>query len=220
MKTKLKLLALLSALSINVDAAEQPANGIQGELGIEYASDYYYRGERVTGESTQLKAKASTDAIVADAFVCAFVNQGLQSVDSYLFAVGLSDSYLNDTVSGKIGWLHREDTPGDAQSEVFVQLAIDTLLNPSVTLSQDVDDSFTTGELGLSHVFDLGLADLTTSGSAGTTETSTGSTNYYGAGAKLSREFGGLIASTGVDYVNADDIDSETVFSVGIGVKF
>ncbi|NBT41960.1 MAG: hypothetical protein EBT20_16075, partial [Alphaproteobacteria bacterium] len=118
------------------------------------------------------------------------------------------------------GWLHREDTPGDAQSEVFVQLAIDTLLNPSVTLSQDVDDSFTTGELGLSHVFDLGLADLTTSGSAGTTETSTGSTNYYGAGAKLSREFGGLIASTGVDYVNADDIDSETVFSVGIGVKF
>jgi hypothetical protein len=74
--------------------------------------------------------------------------------------------------------------------------------------------------LSLSHTFDLNVADLTVSGTAGSTETLVGSTKYYGAGAKLSREFGGLVASTGVDYVNADDIDSDTVFSVGIGVKF
>lgn len=220
MKTKLKLLALLSALSINAGAADQAANGFQGELGFEFTSDYYFRGERITGESTQIKAKASTDVSIADAFVCAFVNQGLQSTDSYLFAVGLQDSYLNDNVEAKLGWLHREDSPGDAYSELFLSVGIDTLLDPTVTVYQDLDDSLTTGEVGVSHVFDISVADLTLSGDIGTTEKMTGSTNYYGTGATLSREFGGLLASAGVEYVNADDIDSETVFSVGIGVKF
>lgn len=219
MKTKLKLLALACALSINAGAA-QSASSFQGDLGIGFTSDYYFRGERVTGESTQLKAHASTDAFVADAFVCAFVNQGLQSTDSYLFAVGLKDSYLNDNVEAKLGWLHREDTPGDAYSELFLSVGIDTLLDPTVTVFQDLDASLTTGEVGVSHVFDISVADLTLSGDVGTTERVTGSSNYYGAGAELSREFGGLLASAGVEYVNADDIDSETVFSVGIGVKF
>jgi hypothetical protein len=220
MKTKLKLLALLSALSINAGAADQPANSFQGELGFGYASDYYYRGERITGESTQVKAKVSTDVQIADAFICAFANQGLQSTDSYLFAVGLADSYLNDSVNAKIGWLHREHTPGEADSEVFASVGLDVLLEPTITISQDLDESLTTGELGLSHTLDISVADLTLSGNAGNTETSTGSTTYYGAGAKLSREFGGLVASVGVDYVDAQDIDNETVFSAGLSVKF
>ena len=220
MKTKLKLLALLGALSINAGAAEQAASGIQGELGIGYASDYFFRGERVTGESTQLKAKLTTDVSVADAFVCAFANQGLQSTDSYLFAVGLADSYLDDSVDAKLGYLHREDTPGDAASELFLSVGINTLLDPTVTLSQDLDDSLTTAELSLSHLIDLDVADLTLSGDAGTTETLADSRNYYGAGASLSRSFGGLLANVGVEYVDAEDIDSETVFSAGVSVKF
>jgi len=217
MKTKLKLLALLSALSINAGAAAA-ASGFQGELGIGYTEDYYFRGDQITGESIQVKAKASADLKVADAFVCLFSNQGLQSTDSYRFAVGLAQSY--GVVDVRAGWLHLEDKPGGARGEVFGQVGLDVLLNPTVTIYQDVDDSLTTGELSLSHTFDLNVADLTVSGTAGSTETLVGSTKYYGAGAKLSREFGGLVASTGVDYVNADDIDSDTVFSVGIGVKF
>jgi len=220
MKTKLKLLALLSALSINAGAADQAANSFQGELGIGYASDYYYRGERITGESTQIKAKMSTDLKVADAFVCAFANQGLQSVDSYLFAVGLADSYLDGAVDAKIGWLHREDTPGDARSEVFASVGLGVLLDPTVTVSQDLDESLTTAEIGISHKLDISVADLCLHGNAGNTETLAGSTTYYGAGAKLSREFGGLLAHAGVDYVDAQDIDSETVFSAGVSIRF
>ena len=220
MKTKLKLLALLGALSINAGAAEQAASGTQGELGIGYASDYFFRGERITGESTQLKAKLTTDVSVADAFVCAFVNQGLQSVDSYLFAVGLADSYLDDSVGAKLGWLHREDTPGDATSELFLSVSINTLLEPTITVNQDLDDSLTTGEISISHIIDLDVADLTLSGEAGTTETATQDRDYYGAGANLSKSFGGLIANVGVDYIDAEAIDSETVFSAGVSIKF
>jgi hypothetical protein len=220
MKTKLKLLALLSALSINAGAAEQAANSLQGELGFGYTSDYYFRGERISGESTQIKAKASTDVSIADAFVCAFANQGLQSVDSYIFAVGLADSYLDGSVDAKIGWLHRENTPGDANSEIFASVGLGVLLNPTITISQDLDDSLTTGEISVSHVLDVSVADLCLHGNAGNTETLAGSTSYYGAGAKLSREFGGLLANVGVDYVDAQDIDSETVFSAGVSIRF
>jgi hypothetical protein len=218
MKTKLKLLALLGALSINAGAADDAASGFQGELGIGYTEDYYFRGDRITGESIQVKAKASADLKIADAFVCLFSNQGLQSTDSYRFAAGLAQSY--GAVDLKIGWMHLEDKPGQARGELFGQVGLDVLLNPAVTVYQDTDDSLTTGELSLSHTFDLNVVDLTLAGSAGTTESLTGSTKYYGAGAKLSRSFGDLVATTGVDYVNADDIDSDTVFSVGIGVKF
>jgi hypothetical protein len=220
MKTKLKLLALLSALSINAGAAEQAANSFQGELGFGYASDYYFRGERITGESTQIKAKASTDVSIADAFVCAFVNQGLQSTDSYIFAVGLADSYLDGNVDAKLGWLHRENTPGAANSEIFASVGLDVLLDPTITVSQDLDDSLTTGEIGISHSLDLSVADLCLHGTAGNTETLTGSTSYHSAGAKLSRDFNGLLASVGVDHVDAQDIDSETVFSAGVSIKF
>lgn len=220
MKTKLKLLALLCALNINAGAAEQAAGEIKGELGLGYASEYFYRGEQIADESLQLKAKLSTDVSVADAFLCAFSNQGLQSTDSYLFAVGLANSYLDDSVDAKLGWLHREHVPGAATSELFLSVGINTLLDPTITISQDLDDSLTTGELGLSHSIDLSVADLTITGDAGTTETLTDSRNYYGAGASLSREFGGLLANVGVEYVDAEDIDSETVFSAGVSVKF
>lgn len=220
MKTKLKLLALLCAININVGAADAAAGDIQGELGIGYASEYFYRGEQIAEESTQLKAKLTTDVSVADAFICAFSNQGHQSTDSYLFAVGLADSYLNDTINAKVGWLHREHTPGEATSELFLSLGLTTPLEPTLTLSQDTDDSLTTGEISISHSFDLDIAELGLSGLAGSTETLAGDRNYYGGGAKLSKDLGGLIASVGVDYIDAEDVDSETVFSAGVSVKF
>lgn len=220
MKTKLKLLALFCALGINAGAAEQAAGGINGELGIGYASDYFYRGEQISEEATQLKAKLTADVSVADAFLCAFSNQGHQSTDSYLFAVGLADSYLNDSVSAKLGWLHREHVPGEATSELFLSVGLDTLLDPTITLSQDVSDSLTTGEISIGHVFDLEVADLSLAGTAGATETLVEDRNYYGAGASLSREFSGLLATVSVDHVDAEDIDSETVFSAGVSVKF
>jgi len=218
MKTKLMLLALLSALTINASAAKSPASGFQGELGLGYTSDYYFRGDRITGESTQIQAKLSTDLNVADAFVSAFANQGLQSTDSYRFAVGLAKSYGD--VNVELGYLHLEDTPGDARGEVFLSLGLDTLLSPSVTISRDLDDSLTSGEIGLSHIIDIDVADLTIAGTAGLSDKLTGDTNYYGVGGKLSREFGGLVASAGVDYVDAENVDSETVFSAGVSIKF
>ena len=220
MKTKLKLLALICALNINVGAAERAASGIQGELGIGYASDYFYRGERFAEESTQLKAKLTTNVSVADAFVCAFANQGLQSTDSYLFAVGLADSYLDNSVNAKIGWLHREHVPGEATSELFLSVGMSTLLEPSITISQDTSESLTTGEVSIGHTIDLDVADLALTGTAGSTETLAEDRNYYGAGASLSRSFGGLLANVGVEYIDAEDIDSETVFSAGVSVKF
>jgi hypothetical protein len=218
MKTKLKLLALLSAFCINASAADSSKSRFQGELGIGYASDYYFRGERITGESTQVKAKLSTDIKVADAFVCAFANQGLQSTDSYLFAVGLAKSYGD--IDAKIGWLHLEDKPGSARSELFARLGLDMLLDPSVTISQDLEDSLTSGELGLSHTIKSDVADLTITGVAGLSDKLTGDTNYYEIGGQLTKDFDGLLANVGVDYIDAENADSETVFSAGVSVKF
>jgi hypothetical protein len=217
MKTKLKLLALVCALTINAGAAES-GSSFQGELGFGYTSDYYFRGAKVSDESTQVQAKLSTNVGVADAFVSAFANQGLQSVDSYQFAVGLAKSYGD--IDLELGYLHLEDVPGDARGELFVSLELDMLLSPSLTINQDLDDSLTSGELGLSHTIDIDVADLTISGAAGVSDTLAGDTNYYEIGGLLSREFGGLVASAGVDYVDAEDVDSETVFSAGIGIKF
>ena len=145
MKTKLKLLALLGALSINAGAAEQAANGFQGELGFGYTSDYYFRGERITGESTQIKAKASTDVSIADAFVCAFANQGLQSVDSYIFAVGLADSYLD----GSVG-----DTRGLSHDRIHAQPS----RAPARCLSREGPRGFPAPGLGAAEVRLLGMS--------------------------------------------------------------
>jgi hypothetical protein len=99
-------------------------------------------------------------------------------------------------------------------------VSVKTLLEPTITLYQDLDDSLTTGEISISHIIDLDVADLTLSGSVGSTETVTLDRDYYGAGAGLSKSFGGLIADVGVDYVDAENIDSETVFSAGVSIKF
>ncbi len=218
MKTKLKLLALVCALTINAVATETKTSSFQGGLELGYTSDYYFRGTKVADESTQIQARLSTNVGVADAFVSAFANQGLQSADSYQFAVGLAKSYGDIDVS--VGYLHLEDIPGAARGELFVSLGLDTVLNPILTINQDLDDSLTSGELGLSHIIDIDVADLTIAGAAGVSDSLSGDTNYYEIGGSLSREFGSLVASVGVDYVDAEDIDSETVFSAGIGIKF
>jgi hypothetical protein len=218
MKTKLKLLALVCALTINAGATQTGTSGFQGELGLGYTSDYYFRGGKVSDESTQIQAKLSTDIGVAGAYVSAFANQGLQSADSYQFAVGLSKSY--GSIDMELGYLHLEDIPGDARGELFVSLGLDTVLSPSVTINQDLDDSLTSGELELSHTIDIDVADLTITGVAGVSDTLAGDTNYYEIGGSLNREFGSLVASLGVDYVDAENVDSETVFSAGIGIKF
>ena len=116
--------------------------------------------------------------------------------------------------------MHREHVPGEATSELFLSVGMSTLLEPTITISQDTSESLTTGEVSIGHTIDLDVADLALTGTAGSTETLAEDRNYYGAGASLSRSFGGLLANVGVEYIDAEDIDSETVFSAGVSVKF
>ena len=79
-----------------------------------------------------------------------------------------------------------------------------------------------TYELSLCHTLETQIADLDLCASYGNTETSSSSdTDYYGLGVSVSKELSETASIGGsVNYVDADNIDDEFVFGVGLTFNF
>lgn len=216
MKTKLLITALLCALSINAASAET-----SGSLGVRHTSDYYFRGAQLSEDALQLNVGASTKVSGVDLSASFLTNQASDSANTNTLGIEAGSSILDKRLALAAGVYNQDTAGGNSLTEAYVRAGLDVLLSPTVTIYRDTTDSLFTYELGVCYGVDLGVADLTLCGTAGTTElTSSTDRDYTSLGARLSKEVGGITPHVQVALIDADDISSDTVVCLGIDFKF
>ena len=213
-----KIVSLLTAFGLCINAAFA-GNSVR----VGYASDYFYRGAQKAEESiqTSLMLGHSLGSLEGSLHVCS--NQAVETGnDSYHMGAGVGTSFADGLIAVYAGINHFEDIPGSSLAEGEVRVSFDALLSPSVAVYRDLDQSLYTYELGVSHVLETKVADLSVSASYGNTETSSSAdTEYYGIGVSASKNLSETASLGGsVDYVDADNIDDEFVFGVGLTFNF
>ena len=223
MNTKHKILmAVLAAFSINVASAEE-AN-LQGDVGLEYTSQNYFRGQSVSEEALQASIGADFNVGALGAFVDFSTSQSLESgEDKHDTSVGVKTSFLDDTFSVSVGLLHYEYTAGNSELEGFVGATYNTILSPTMRFYRNTDESLSTYEAAVSHGFDVGVADLTFGAGIGVTDlTSSTDSDYYELSALASRSITESVdAFATFRYNDADNrSDSDSFGGLGFSVKF
>lgn len=213
-----KIVSFLTALGFIFNAANA-----ENSARIGYASDYFYRGVQKAEESIQasLMFNHAVGSLNGSLHVC--TNQAVEGAnDSYHMGAGLGTSFADGLLSAYAGVNHFEDVPGTSLLEAEVSVSVETLLSPSVTIFRNLDESLYTYELGVSHVLESEAADLTLSASYGNTETSSSAdTDYYQLGLAASKNLSESTSLGGsVNYIDADDIEDEFVFGVGLTFNF
>jgi hypothetical protein len=221
MKNKLvSLLTTLGLLLTNAAIAGNSTN-IGGKIG--YSSDFFYRGVQKSEEALQssINASAAFSSVVLHAHACA--NNAVENgTDSYHMGAGVSKSFIDDLLSVYTGINHFEDIDGASLSEVELNLGLNILLNPKVSIFRDFDDSLYTYEFGVAHSFDLDFVSLNLDASVGDTDLANGTDRtYYSVGSAVVKSINDHTdLSVSVDYVDADDIDREYVFGGSISFNF
>lgn len=213
-----KIVSFLTALGFIFNAANA-----ENSARIGYASDYFYRGVQKAEESVQGSIYLEQDIAALKASLHACTNQAVEvGNDSYHIGGGLSSSFIDGLFDAYIGINHFEDLPGTSLAEVELGFSFNTLLNPSISFFRDFDESLYTYELGISHDFEIEIFDIGLHASYGNTETSSANdTDYYGAGVSLSRDLSDSASLAGsINYVDADNIDDEFIFGVGLTFNF
>lgn len=215
MKTKIASLLLAFGLSINAASAGNSAK-------IGYVSDFFYRGQQKAEQSVQASVDFEKNLLGLKGSLHACTNQSVDgATDSYRMAGGFSKSFADELLTGYLGINHFEDVTGEALSEVAISVSSNVLLNPTVSVYRNFDDSLYTFEASASHSVDLEFAQLGLGASIGNTElTSSNDTTYYGVGASLSRPIGAAQGSFSIDYVDADNLHREFVFGTALTFQF
>jgi len=200
--TKLIVTALCGFI-INAASAESFS------AGINYASDYFYRGSLKSSEAIQSSVGFSASGGGVDFSAGAFTNQVVGSgSDTYILSAGVSKAFADDLISLYGGVNHVEDVAGAAALEAQVSLGLNWHLSPTVNVYRDLDDALYTYELVLGHDFDLDA-------------TSSVDNTYYTVGASATRALSDSAdLELGVVHVDSDTISNEYVFEVGVSLRF
>ena len=211
------IMALTSCLFINA----APAGGSSVDVG--YSTDHFRRGALTAEESIQAKATYGFKALGLDSSVSAFTNQAVSAggTDTYIIDAGVSKD-LGELVSVYVGLEHEELIAGDASLDVNLAVSLDTALSPTVSIYRDTDEALYTYEASVSHSLDLEVATLGLSASYGNTDVTTSSdVDYYSVGGSLSRSLTeNASVNASLSYVDSDSIESESIFGLGLSVKF
>lgn len=214
--TKLIVTALCGFI-INAASAESFS------AGINYASDYFYRGSLKSSEAIQSSVGFSASGGGVDFSAGAFTNQVVGSgSDTYILSAGVSKAFADDLISLYGGVNHVEDVAGATALEAQVSLGLNWHLSPTVNVYRDLDDALYTYELVLGHDFDLDAFTLGLNGSVGHTDvTSSVDNTYYTVGASATRALSDSAdLELGVVHVDSDTISNEYVFEVGVSLRF
>lgn len=216
MKTKLTILLTLLGLSINVASAGN------GSAGLGYSSDYFREGSLVSAEALQASASYELKAGGLDAGLGIFTNQPTDGgVDTYIIDASISKA-LNDTFSASLGLEHTEFVAGVATLDVTASVSLNAILNPSLTVKRDTEDDLYVVEVAASHDLDFEIAQLRLGALYGNADVSaTSNVDYYSVGAQLSRSLSeNSSVEASLDYVDSDLIENESIFGVGLSIKF
>ena len=216
MKTKLIIAALVCALSVNAAQAE-----LNGSLGVKHTSEYYYRGAELSQDALQLNVGVGTNVSGLDVSVGYLTNQANDDTNTDTLSLQIGKTVLDKTLSLMAG-AYNMDTDGSPDlTEVYIGAGLNIPLSPAVKIFRDTSDDLYTYEFGVSHAFDLSVADLTLTGVAGRTElTDTLDRDYTSISARLSRQIGAITPHIQVELVDTDTTSRDTVVCLGVDFKF
>mgnify|MGYP003627715329 FL=1 len=219
MKTKITIAALLSVLFINAASAESPVNG---NVGTKFASDYHRRGAQLSNEAIQAQVGFNVGVGGVDLFGDFHTNQGTDSeIDTNELTVGLGADLFDDKLSAYVGLYNTDSTNTSNDLEAYASLSLSTVLSPSISVYRDTDDALYTFEGTISHTFDLNIANLQLAGILGNTDaTAVQEYTYTGAKATLSKTVNDINLYTDIGITDTESRDNETVWGVGLSVKF
>ena len=217
MKTKIIItLFTLLGLSINVASAGK------GSASLGYTSDYFFRGALVSEEAVQSSINYSAEVGGFNSSVSAFTNQSVSGgSDAYILGGQLSRN-LCEFATLNLGLEHTEFVSGSAILDARLGVDFQTLLSPSLVVERNLDQSLYTFEASVGHQLDLKEAALNLSALYGNTDQgASANVDYYVLGASLERPISdNASAELGVDYVDSDTIEGESIFSLSVNVKF
>lgn len=194
-----------------------------GSANIGFASDFFRRGALISEESLQSSVGFNQDVAGLNVSVDAFTDQALSSGnDSYIIEGGASKQ-VADLLGVYVGLQHFEQRSSDSTLEVNLQLDLDVILSPSVSIFRDTSDDLYTFELSAKHGIETEIADLCIHALYGNTDVSTSNDeDYYGIGAIASKSISDNASlALSYDYVDSDLIqDGESIFGVSLSVNF
>lgn len=213
----------LSCLFINAASAEAPA--VSGNFGAKYASDYHRRGAVLSEEAIQAQVGFNVGVGSVDLFGDISTNQNTESSgnDTDEATFGLSVPLMDDAFNAYLGVYNTDTKVGDSDLEAFASLQANVLLSPTVSVYRDTDDSLYTYEGQISYDLDvLDIVDFELAGILGNTDTSsTTDRTYFGAkltATKTVKDSINMYADVALS--DTDDRDNETIWGIGVSVKF
>lgn len=209
-------------MGFNINAAQAEDSTLKGNLGAKVTSDYQRRGEIVSEQSVQAQIGLNSAVGGVDIFADFFTNQSTDSGrDSNEIVAGLGKDFFEGLVSAYGGVYNTDFSDAEADLEYFVQVSVNAPLNPSVSFFRNVDDELNTFEGKISQDFDIKLANLELSGVLGNTElTQSVDSTYSAVRVELSKQFDEVELYADVSLSDNDTRDYETIYGVGIRVKF
>jgi len=225
MKTLVKVIAAIAVLGGGFFAYQSVnAADISGNAGVSFSDTRTFRGVKQAddtlgvnvGLGTSLAEKVSLE-VSLDSFTA------LEAGQTNELRTGVSLGYdLSETVGLSVGYTNYDYQSATSNDEIGLGVSVETLLNPSVLYATDSDNDSDVAEISVSH--DITLSEqfgLTLGGSLGNVDAAADYT-YHSLGATVTSSLGGADTFAGVALVDNDNAgsDSETVFSVGLSLKF
>jgi hypothetical protein len=219
---KILAFAAAAATALSVNAANNaPVADPVGSVSVGYANENFYRGADIGDETLKVGAELHGTVAGVSTFGSVVTNQSIDGgADQYFITAGIASKLFD--LDATTGYLHYENVPGEATGELFARLTASKFLNLSGIVYYELDNELWTTELGVSHSIDLDFATVTGSASIGNTEVSSSNDRtYHSVGVDARRELTADVDLViGVEYVDADDSEDDTVFFTGVQVNF
>jgi hypothetical protein len=225
MKTIVKVIAAIAVMGGGFFAYQTVnAADITGNAGVSYSDTRTFRGVKQAddtlgvnvGLATSLAEKVSL-GLSLDSF------NALESAQTNELRTGIVLGYdVCETASVSLGYTNYDYQSATSNSEIGLGVSVETLLNPSLLYATDSDNDSDVTEISVGHSLSLSEQfGLTLGGSLGSVDAAADYT-YYSVGATVTTSVGGADTFAGVALVDNDNAgsDSETVFSVGLSLKF
>jgi hypothetical protein len=221
---KVKLITLLTLLSLSINAASAEAPEVNGEMSTKYSSDYHRRGQPVSQEAIQAQVGFNIGLGAVNVFGDFFTNQSTASsdADNDELTVGLGSSFFDDKLNAYVGVYNTDNSNSGGNLETFASLGLEAPFSPTLSVYRDTDDSLYTFEGQVSYNLDFEVVNLELSGILGNTDVSSVADSTY-LGAKLTatktiKDNVDLYADVALS--DNDTRDNDTLWGVGLSVKF
>lgn len=223
-KVVTSLLALVAAATMVTSVnADSHGSKLSGSASVGFANENYFRGADIGDDTLKAGVELSGEAGGVGVFGSVVTDQSIDGgADQYYISAGVASKLFDGALNVSGGYLHRENVPGAAVGELFTSVGLSSALSPTGTLYYDIDDELWTVEFGIKQKYDIDFAQLCLHGSVGETEaTAAIDRTYWLVGGNLSRELtDGVDLVVGLDYVDADDIEDDLVFTAGLTFNF